>query len=118
MPKKDVFHDVVRRALEKDGWTIAHDPYRLEFGRIKVYADLGAEAPLGAERDGRKIAVEVKSFIGRSEMTELERAIGQYHFYRFLLIRQEPERGLYLALPKDFAVGLLAEGAGRDLTTI
>jgi hypothetical protein len=24
---KDLFHDVVRRALEKEGWTITHDPY-------------------------------------------------------------------------------------------
>lgn len=26
---KDIFHDVVRRALETDGWRITHDGYRM-----------------------------------------------------------------------------------------
>lgn len=26
MPRKDKYHDQVKRALEKDGWTISHDP--------------------------------------------------------------------------------------------
>ncbi len=27
MPARDVFHNTVRVALEKDGWTITHDPW-------------------------------------------------------------------------------------------
>ncbi len=26
MPARDIYHDTVRNALEKDGWTITHDP--------------------------------------------------------------------------------------------
>jgi XisH protein len=28
MPARDYYHEVVRLALQKDGWTITHDPYR------------------------------------------------------------------------------------------
>ena len=26
MPAKDIYHDTVKNALIKDGWTITHDP--------------------------------------------------------------------------------------------
>ena len=34
---KDIFHETVKKALEKDGWTITHDPYRLRYGIADVY---------------------------------------------------------------------------------
>jgi len=74
MPRKDVLHDSAKNALIKDGWIITHDPLLVEYDRETLYIDLGAEAPLGAEKNGRKIAVEIKSFLGRSGITELERA--------------------------------------------
>ena len=76
MPRKDTFHDAVRNALIKDGWMITHDPYLLEYNREPLYVDLGAEAPLGAEKEGRKIAVEIKSFLGNSTLDDLEDALG------------------------------------------
>ncbi len=33
MPAKDIYHDVVRTALEKDGWAITADPLTLKIGR-------------------------------------------------------------------------------------
>ena len=30
MSRKDTFHNIVRCALEKDGWTITHDPLYIE----------------------------------------------------------------------------------------
>ena len=51
-----------------------------------------------AERAGRKIAVEVKSFVSVSPVTDLERALGQYLFYRVLLHSQRGNVPLYLAL--------------------
>lgn len=54
---KDKFHAHVRAALEKDGWVITHDPYKLMIGRRKDYVDLGAEL-IGAEREAEKIAVK------------------------------------------------------------
>lgn len=49
MPRHDIYHDTVKNALVKDGWTITHDPLVLPFGQRKVYVDIGAEAPFGAE---------------------------------------------------------------------
>ena len=63
MPRKDTYHDAVVQALKADGWTITHDPLILSFGGRDVYMCLGTERPIGAEKDGRKIAVEVKSFV-------------------------------------------------------
>ncbi|BAZ05127.1 XisH protein [Calothrix sp. NIES-3974] len=31
MPPKDLFHDIVKRALEKDGWIITHEQLPLSF---------------------------------------------------------------------------------------
>lgn len=118
MPARDVYHDIVKAALIKDGWTITHDPLILPFRAQKVYVDLGAEAPMAAEKEGRKIAVEVKSFVSDSEVTELERALGQYELYRFLLSRREPERTLFLAIPRDVHAGFMNEPDSRDLIAV
>jgi hypothetical protein len=96
---KDVFHDAVRYALENDGWTITNDPLRIRFGDVDQYVDLGAEKFISAEKGDRKIAVEVKSFLGSSPVTEFHIALGQYLNYRVALTKEEPERILYLAIP-------------------
>ena len=98
---KDFYHEAVKRALEKDGWRITHDPYKLRLGRIGYEVDLGAEKLLAAEREGTKIAVEVKSFRGPSDINEFHRAVGQFVDYLVILELVEPERVLYLAIPED-----------------
>ncbi len=99
---KDIFHDTVKKALEKDGWIITHDPYRLRYGIVDVYIDLAAQDAIAAEKEGRKIAVEVKSFISGSNISEFHTALGQFLNYRIALeSSDEPERVLYLAVPKD-----------------
>jgi hypothetical protein len=98
MPARDLYHDQVRRALEADGWQITHDPLRLVWGSRDFYVDLGAERLLAAEKNSRKIAVELKSFLGPSFIADLEQAIGQFVLYQDLLVRLEPERILYLAV--------------------
>ena len=98
---KDRFHDAVRTALVKDGWTITDDPLSFRFGGVDVHIDLAAERFLAAERDGEKIAVEIKSFLGASVISEFHTALGQFMNYRSILRRKEPERTLYLAVPKD-----------------
>jgi hypothetical protein len=115
MPQRDVFHELVKRALSRDGWTITHDPYPLEFGESRLYVDLAAEGPIAAEKEGRKIAVEIKSFLGASEMTDLERALGQFVLYRFLMGREEPDRTLFLAVPQEAHAALFDTAHGRDL---
>ena len=71
MPAKDIFHDCVKHALIKDGWTITHDPLRIRVARGKnLFVDLGAERLLAAEKGTEKIAVEIKSFTHSSDMKD------------------------------------------------
>lgn len=101
MSAKDVFHNAVKHALEKDGWTITHNPLFLSFGGVDMYVDLGAERILAAERGDEKIAVEIKSFIGPSATTEFSTALGQFLKYQLALEEEQPNRVLYLAIPID-----------------
>ncbi|MEG3935549.1 element excision factor XisH family protein [Microcoleus sp. T3_B1] len=113
MPAKDIYHNVVKNALIKDGWRITHDPLRLKWGIKDMYVDLGAERILSAEKAGQKIAVEVKSFVGASDMNDLENALGQYLVYRSVIARTEPDRKLYLAITKSVFSELLSEPLGQ-----
>jgi hypothetical protein len=115
MPRKDAYHNAVRHALITDGWTITHDPYTMRRGRQTLFIDLAAEMPIAAEKEGRKIAVEVKSLIGTAEMPELEREIVQYMLYRSLLKRREPDRVLFLAVAMTAFVEHFDTAEGRDL---
>ena len=98
MPAKDIYHDTVKRALQKDGWIITHDPFPLQIGRKRLSADLGAERLINAEKGTQKIVVEVKSFVGRSDVKDLEQALGQYILYRQVLNEMRIDRSLYLAI--------------------
>lgn len=91
MSRRDRYHQIVRDALEDEGWTITHDPYYFETDPV-LSTDLGAERTLAAERGNEKIAVEVKSFLRGSQVVVLEQAIGQYFLYEEFLKIQEPER--------------------------
>ncbi|HEY9638677.1 MAG TPA: XisH family protein [Coleofasciculaceae cyanobacterium] len=99
----------------KDDWTITHDPLSLKWGKKDMYVDLGAEQLLAAERAERQIAVEIKSFTGLSEMSDLEKAIGQYIVYHDVLAQVEPDRVLYLAVSEEVANGLFEEPIGELL---
>ncbi|OCQ92839.1 fatty-acid oxidation protein subunit alpha [Nostoc sp. MBR 210] len=101
MSARDVFHEVVKTALEKDGWLITHDPYPLQAGTFDLAIDLGAEKVIAAEREGWKIAVEIKSFLGPSKISEFYGALGQFIAYRSALNSQDPQRVLYLAVSSD-----------------
>ena len=100
MSAKDVFHEVVKKALQKDGWQITHDPLSISVGGVNLSIDLAAEKLIAAEREGEKIAVEIKSFLERSSaISEFHTALGQFINYRGALKRRQPERVLYLAVP-------------------
>ena len=113
MPVRDAFHKQLKRALLRDGWEITHDPLHLKWGAKDMYVDLGAREILAAEKSGRKIGVEIKSFTGPSEMRELEQALGQYLIYADVLERTEPDRMLYLAVPNEIFSDLFEEPIGR-----
>lgn len=101
MSARDTVHNAVRSALEKDGWTITHDPLTIKVGGLDFYIDLGAERLFAAQKAGQTIAVEIKSFLGASEVTEFHLALGQTLNYRSALRKTQPKRVLYLAIPFD-----------------
>ena len=115
MPAKDIYHDTVKAALIKDGWTITHDPLTIRLTRKKLYVDLGAERLIAAQRDTERIAVEVKSFTRASDMKDLEDALGQFVLYTHLLARYDPERKLYLAVTDSVYESVFEEEAGEIL---
>jgi hypothetical protein len=115
MPSRDIYHNTVKNALLKDGWTITHDPLRLEWGKKDLYVDLGAEQLIAAENAERKIAVEIKSFVGRSDIDDLEKALGQYILYYDILSEREPERVLYVAIRNAVYTDLFEEPIGKLL---
>ncbi len=98
MARLDKIHHIVRNALEKDGWQITHDPYKIEYKQLTLFADLGAEKLFAAEREGKRIVVEVKSFLHASHVQDLKLALGQYDLYRVYLKLTASERHLYLAV--------------------
>ncbi|MBE9093192.1 XisH family protein [Tychonema sp. LEGE 07203] len=98
MPAKDIYHNEVKNALLKDGWTITADPYFIKYEDAELYADLAAEKPIAAQRQEQKIVVEIKSFVGRSLMYDFHGALGQYMVYRNLIQLTDPEYKLYLAI--------------------
>ncbi|MEE3719007.1 XisH family protein [Tumidithrix elongata RA019] len=98
MSARDLYHDAVKSALIKDNWVILADPYRIKYKDVDLYADLAAERSFAVEREGQKIVVEIKSFVGRSLMTDFHLALGQYKVYQMLLQETAPEYDLYLAI--------------------
>jgi XisH protein len=98
---RDKFHYNFRRALEKDGWIITNDSLRIQAGEVKGEVDLGAEKIFAAEKDGKKIAVEIKGFISPSPVHDFEEAYGQFRLYRWIFSKQEKnDRELFLAIPE------------------
>ncbi|MBV7333349.1 fatty-acid synthase [Chloroflexi bacterium TSY] len=141
MAAKDIYHDHVRTALIDDGWTITHDYLRMSIGKKDLYVDLepirrvvvspgshsgentssqnfsdkhlGAERLIAAEKGKQKIAIEVKSFVGKSSVEDLEKALGQFVLYEDILSEQDPDRTLYLAIRYTVYRDLFEEPIGQ-----
>ena len=113
MSAKDIYHETVKKALMNDGWTITHDPFRLDIGEKRLSADLGAERLISADKGVRRIVVEVKSFVGQSDVRDLELAIGQYIVYLRVLQKLAIERQLYLAVSEETFVSIFESDLGR-----
>jgi hypothetical protein len=99
MPRKDLFHDALKNALINEGWVITDDPLDLSFGDVDLMADLGAERIIAAEKLADKIAIEIKSFVGQSPVSEFHKALGQYENYLLAIEELKMDRKLYLAVP-------------------
>lgn len=115
MPVKDIYHNQVKNALIKDGWIITDDPLILSIGKKDLFVDLGAEKLIAAEKDNQKIAIEIKSFIGKSQVNDLENALGQYILYHEVLLETKNERVLFLAIKKSAYEEIFEEPIGKIL---
>ncbi|HLJ56961.1 MAG TPA: XisH family protein [Chthonomonadaceae bacterium] len=115
MPARDIYHDVCVRALIKDGWTITDEPLTVPVDETDLFVDIGAERLVTAERDSERIAVEVKSFVGLSEVQDLKEAFGQYALYQYALQQSETDsdRILYLAVRVAIYESVFREGVGK-----
>jgi hypothetical protein len=101
MAARDLFHQLVKTALQKENWHVTHDPYALQADSFDLAIDLGAQKIIAAEQGETKIAVEIKSFLSPSKISEFYGALGQFITYRLALQKLEPERILYLAVPEN-----------------
>ena len=117
MPAKDIYHSAFVRALQKDGWTITHDPLTIPYGKTEVLVDIGAEQLLAAERDGKRIAVEIKSFIKPSLIQDLKEALGQFALYADALedFPEEADRTLYQAVRQETYNDVFRDEPGQQL---
>lgn len=115
MPAKDIYHQPFVRALQKEGWTITHDPLAVTVEETNLLIDIGAERLLAAERDGERIAVEIKSFISLSAVQDLKEAAGQFLLYELALkqSRTEADRALFLAVREAVYTAVFVEGIGK-----
>ena len=96
---RDSIHLAVRNALEKDGWIITNDPFYVESGGIEIEIDLAAEKFIVAEKGLNQILVEIKSMKRRSLLYDFHAAIGQYIDYRGVLMDEQINRQMFLAIP-------------------
>lgn len=103
----------MKNALIKDSWEITKDPLVVEWGGKDLFVDLGAEKLISAEKGNKKIAVEIKSFLGTSQVNDLEKAVGQYIVYRNILEEVEQDRILYLAITKKAFKDVFNEAFGK-----
>jgi hypothetical protein len=81
---KDIFHESVKKALQKEQWVITDDPLKFKFPEVNFQIDLGMEKIVAAERGSEKIAVEIKSFLNPSAITDFYAALGQFLSYTVL----------------------------------
>ena len=69
---------------------------------------------IAAEKERRKIAVEIKSFLNTSAITDFHAALGQFLNYRLALQMTEPDRVIYLAVPLETFASFFQERFVRE----
>jgi Trk K+ transport system NAD-binding subunit len=111
MPAKDRYHDVVVRALRKDGWTILAEQVALSIPTRRVWIDIRASK----QADNVAILVEIKGFEHLvSPVTYLADTIGQCLLYQTVLDYAQVADTFYLAVPEDALQGILGEEIGQQ----
>ncbi|WP_324981168.1 element excision factor XisH family protein [Nostoc sp.] len=55
MPAKDIYHNAVKNALIKDGWTITAHSYPIKYAEVKLFADMTGEKTLAVSRQKQQL---------------------------------------------------------------
>src|SRR5437016_14110203 len=98
MATADVFQEIVKNALIKDGWTITDDACLIKYQELGLHTDWGAERTIAAEHVGQKIFVEVNSALNTSPLEDLQMAVGQFKIDQTPVRLSAAERKVYLAI--------------------
>ena len=106
MPRKDVQHDIVKRALIKDGWIIDDEQVAFIGSERQIVVDIQA-LKIGQ----RVILVEVKGF-QPSMVESLANLIGKIFIYRFILDELDINIPIWIAVPESAYNGILTEQMG------
>jgi hypothetical protein len=113
MPAQDLYHDVVRDALRQDGWRITHTALQLKV-RAESRAEELWEGPwLIADKDERKVAVAVDSFVGHSNLVDITQTWRQLGLSRPQLHAMDADRVVYLAVRQATYSACFAGGEGE-----
>ena len=98
MPTQDLYHDIVRDALRKDGWRITHTALQLKAQAASRAGKLWEGPWLIADKDERKVAVAVDSFVGRSSPADVIQTWGRLGLSRPRLHALDSDRVVCLAV--------------------
>ena len=98
MSTLDLYHDVVRDALRKDGWRITHTALQLKARAEARTGELWEGPWLIADKDERKVAVAVSSLVGRSNPADIKQTWRQLALSRPRLHAMDSDRVVYLAI--------------------
>ena len=110
MPAKDRYHDTVKRALVKDGWTIEDEQFTVTVDDRNLWIDI--QASKGEPQ--LVILVEVKELADVDSAIEaLANALGKYELYRLALQDSNLDYPLYVAVTRESYEGILSERIGK-----
>ena len=99
MPARGRYHQQVRTALEKDGWTITQDAFRVSYGGHELTAEFAAER----EREGDSpecIAVQVATGDTDPSSVGFQRTLGRFMLCDMVLSEMRSPRRLFLAITR------------------
>lgn len=109
MPAKDKYHDIVIKALQKEGWAVISDQVTLRIGDRRLWIDLMVQ-----NYDESIILVEIKTYEDiNSPVDFLQKALGQYLMYRAILDSIGHDEKLYLAIPEQANIELFQSEIGH-----
>jgi|SRR5579871_12489 len=112
MPARDHYHALVVELLNREGWSIVTEQYKVIVGERRLWIDIQAtKAELS-----QAILVEVKGLENSSSaVTELGDATGQYVLYQVGVAANKLPFTLYLAVPEFAYQGILSEELGQQV---